>query len=94
MEVGTEADLAALIVELDEPIDEEHPDVAVTDDDSGWNVSAFQDGTLILEKLDDSDVTPRHIRNVPRAEMLRVMRMLIRGDLLAIEQLDWHPGYG
>ncbi|MFB7557104.1 hypothetical protein [Streptomyces brevispora] len=93
MEGGTEADLAALVAELDGPADEEHPDVAVTDDDSSWNVSAFQDGTLVLENLDDSDVQPCHIRDVSRTEMLRVMGMLVRGDLTSIHQLDWHPGY-
>ncbi|WP_171108555.1 MULTISPECIES: hypothetical protein [unclassified Streptomyces] len=93
MEDGTEADLAALIAELDGPVDEEHPDVAVTDDDSSWTISAFQSGALVLENLDDRDVQPCHIRDVSRAEMIRVMAMLVRGDLAAIQQLDWHPGY-
>ncbi|WP_369146612.1 hypothetical protein [Streptomyces sp. R44] len=93
MEDGTEAGVPSLLVELDGPIDDEHPDVSVTDDESSWTVSAFQDGSLVLENLDDSNVQPCHLQHVSRAEMIRVMAMLIRGDLPALQQLDWVPGY-
>ncbi|MER7541242.1 hypothetical protein ABTX77_41885 [Streptomyces sp. NPDC097704] len=93
MEGGTEADIPSLIAELDGPINDEHPDVSVTDDESSWTVSAFQDGTLVLENLDDSNVQPCHLQQVSRAEMIRVMVMLVHGDLPALQQLDWTPGY-
>lgn len=93
MERGTEADVPSLVAELDGPIDDEHPDVSVTDNVSSWIVSAFQDGTLVLENLDDSDVQPRHLQDVSRAEMIQVMVLLARGDLTALQRLDWLPGY-
>ncbi|MEV4915963.1 hypothetical protein AB0K47_04005 [Streptomyces tirandamycinicus] len=93
MEDGTEAGVPSLVAELDGPIDDEHPDVSVTDDDSSWIVSAFQDGTLVLENLEDNDVQPRHLQHVSRAEMIRVMAIMVRGDLAALQQLDWLPGY-
>lgn len=93
MEDGTEAGISSLIGELDGPIDDEHPDVSVTDDETAWIVSAFQEGILVLENLDDSDVQPCHLQHVPRADMVRVMGMLVRGDLAALQQLGWLPGY-
>ncbi|MEU2155709.1 hypothetical protein ABZ532_11970 [Streptomyces sp. NPDC019396] len=93
MEDGTEDGIPSLVAELDGPIDDEHPDVSVTDDESSWTVSAFQDGALVFENLDDSDVQPRHLQNASRTEMIRVMAMLVRSDLAALEQLDWLPGY-
>ncbi|WP_330237863.1 hypothetical protein [Streptomyces sp. NBC_00525] len=93
MEVGAETGVPALVAELDGPIDDEHPDVSVTDDGSSWIVSAFQDGSLVLENLDDGDVQPRHLRDVSRAEMIRVMVILVRGDLTALQRLDWLSGY-
>jgi hypothetical protein len=92
MEDGSEAGVPALVAELDGPVDDEHPDVSVTDGESSWTVSAFQGGTLVLEKLDDSDIEPRHLPHVSRTEMIRVMAMAARGDLHALQQLDWLPG--
>ncbi|MEU3189026.1 hypothetical protein ABZ707_33280 [Streptomyces sp. NPDC006923] len=91
MEDGTETGIPSLVAELDSPTDDEHPDVSVTDDDSSWIVSAFQDGTLALENLNDSNVQPRHIQHVSRAEMIRVMAILIRGDLTSLQQLAGAP---
>lgn len=93
MEDGTEDGVASLVAELDGPIDDEHSDVSVTDDDSSWNVSAFQEGTLVLENLDDSGVQPCHLQHVSRAETIRLMVMLVCGDLNTLQQLDWLPGY-
>ncbi|GAB2884988.1 hypothetical protein GCM10027074_61930 [Streptomyces deserti] len=93
MDDGSEAGIPALVAELDGPLDDEHPDVSVTDDESSWSISAFQGGSLVFENLDDSEVEPRHLPQVSRAEMIRVMTLLARGDLTALEQLDWQPGY-
>ncbi|WP_146608259.1 hypothetical protein [Streptomyces sp. NTH33] len=92
MEDGSEAGIPSLVAELDGPVDDEHPDVSVTDGASSWTVSAFQGGGLVLEKLDDSDVEPRHLPHASRTEMIRVMAMLARGDLAALQQVDWLPG--
>ncbi|WP_157877426.1 hypothetical protein [Streptomyces odonnellii] len=93
MDDGSEAGIPSLVAELDGPIDDEHPDVSVTDDESSWIVSAFQGGTVVLENLDDSDVEPRHLPHASRMEAVQVMAMLARGDLAALQQLDWRPGY-
>ncbi|MGW0933208.1 hypothetical protein [Streptomyces sp. NPDC002644] len=94
MDTGTEAGLPALLAELDGPRDDEHPDVSVTDDDSGWTVAAFQGGTLVLENLEHPDPRPRHLPGITRAEALRTLTLLVRGDLPALHRLDWRPGYG
>lgn len=93
MDDGSQDGIPALVAELDGPIDDEHPDVSVADDESAWSISAFQGGSMVFENLDDSEVEPRHLPEVSRAEMIRVMRLLARGDLGSVEQLDWHPGY-
>ncbi len=90
---GSEESIPELVAELDGPLDDEHPDVAVTDDDSSWSISAFQGGSLVFENLDDGDVEPRHLPQVSRTEMIRVLTLLARGDLRALQQLDWQPGY-
>lgn len=37
---------------------------------------------------------PRHLPHASRTEMIRAMAMLTRGDLAALQQLDWLPGHG
>ncbi|WP_133243345.1 hypothetical protein [Streptomyces scopuliridis] len=93
MDDGSEGGIPALVAELEGPLDDEHPDVSVTDDESSWSVSAFQSGSLVLENLDSSDVDPRHLPDVSRAEMVRVMTILAQGNLADLQQLEWRPGY-
>ncbi|MGW5782262.1 hypothetical protein [Streptomyces sp. NPDC003863] len=93
MDEGSVGDIPALIAELDGPLDDEHPDVAVTDDESSWHVSAFQGGNMVFENLDDSDIEPRHLQSVSREDMIRTMTLLAHGDMAALEQLEWSPGY-
>jgi len=90
---GDESMIPALVAELEGPLDDEHPDVAVTDDDSDWSLSAFQSSLLVFENVEDDDVGPRHIQNVTRAEAIRVMTLLARGNLAEVESLEWQPGY-
>ncbi|WP_159400311.1 hypothetical protein [Streptomyces sp. XY431] len=93
MEEGNESMIPRLLEELDGPRDDEHPDVSVCDDESAWSVSAFQGGSLVFENLDSSDFTPRHMPDVPRPEMARVMTLLAQGNLDALESMNWQPGY-
>lgn len=92
MEEGDLSAIAELIAELDGPIDNEHPDVAVSDDGSGWMLSAFQSGRLVWENP-DSDDEPRHMVEVSRPDISRIMALVATGDLDGVESLEWLPGY-
>ncbi|MCE7078728.1 hypothetical protein [Streptomyces sp. ST2-7A] len=94
MEEGFEVGIPSLLAELDGSTDDENPDVSVTDDESSWTVSAFQDGSLVLENLDDGSIEPCHLRVPSRSDMIRVMALVVRGDMVALHRLDWLPGYG
>ena len=83
--------LPALVRELDEA-DVEHPDVSVSHE-SEWTLSAFASGLLVWENVEEDD-EPRHMRDVPRAVVLRHFETLVRGDLEAVHALPWSPGYG
>jgi len=92
MDEGDLSAIGALVAELDGPVDQEHPDVAVSDDESGWTLSAFQSGRLVWEDPDTDD-EPRHMVGVSRSEMSRVMSLTATGDLGDVESLEWLPGY-
>jgi len=93
MESGDENSLPALLEELDGPLDDENPDVAITDDDTGWMLSVFQSGRLIWENPEEGPEEPRHMVDIPRSETLRIMSLVATGDLAAVESLNWRPGY-
>lgn len=82
---------AVLLQELEERLEcREHASVSVTHD-SEWCISASQGGYIALENLED--VTPRHMRRVPKDEIVRLWTCLANGDLEAIEQAPWQAGY-
>lgn len=83
--------LAPLLDELDSA-DEEHPDVSITDE-SGWSLSAFADGTLVWENVEEDDA-PQHLRGVSRSAMLQHFRAMLDGDPDSVHGLPWAPGYG
>ncbi|WP_106129983.1 hypothetical protein [Pseudosporangium ferrugineum] len=93
MEDGDPGRIPALIAELDDPRDDEHPDVAVTDDRTGWSLSAFQTGRLVWENVEDDSIPPRHLAEASRAEMTRLMLLVAAGELDEVERLAWRPGY-
>jgi hypothetical protein len=92
MDEADASSLPGLLAELDGLLDDDHPDVAVTDGESGWVLSAFQSGRLIWENP-DLDEEPRHMVGVSRSEALRVMSMLAAADIDGVESLSWSPGY-
>jgi hypothetical protein len=71
--------------------DAEHPDVAVQHE-SGWCLSAFGSGLLVWENVENGE--PAHLRGVAREKTLELWRALARGDIAAIQQERWQPGYG
>ena len=93
MEEGWESMIPHLVEELDAPLDEEHPDVAVCDDETSWSLSAFQGGALVFENLEEDEIGPRHLPSVSRIEMVRLMTLLAQGRLGEVQSLDWRPGY-
>jgi hypothetical protein len=93
MEPATEPGVAALVAELEGPPDEEHPDVSVSHDETGWTVSAFQCGRLVLENVEDDGVEPRHVETATRTDQVRALTLVLRGDFSALEDFDWRAGY-
>jgi hypothetical protein len=54
------------VAEVDEARDDEHPDVAITDDNTGWTLSACPTGPAARDNLKDSAVAPRHLPDAAR----------------------------
>ena len=71
--------------------DKEHPDVALTHE-SGWCLSAFPSGLLVWEN-DEINSGPRHMKAVPREEVLRLWLQLARGEIGTIEAEPWKSSY-
>ncbi|MFB8133534.1 hypothetical protein [Streptomyces mirabilis] len=94
MDDGSEEMLDELLSELDGDFDVEHPDVSVTDGDSGWTISAFQGGLVVLENLEDDSIDPRHVQGASRSEMLALMALVARADFTSLENRTWDSGYG
>lgn len=94
MDDGGESALRDLIAELDGQFDLEHPDVSVTDDESGWCLSYFQNGLAVFENVNGGDVGPRHMAGVSREYALRLLSFIGRGDISVVDQLPWGQGYG
>ncbi|AHC35231.1 MULTISPECIES: hypothetical protein [unclassified Pseudomonas] len=72
------------------PEDEEHGDVSVTDE-ADWCISVNLSRTVTFENLESGE--PRHMKGVPETKILELWRLLADGDVAAIEQEPWLPGY-
>ena len=70
--------------------DDEHPGVSVKHD-SEWCLSVGRSGRVVWENLEEGE--PRHMLGVGLPEARRLLGLVASGDLSAIEQLDWRPGY-
>ena len=89
---SVDADLIDRVVaELDDPIDDEHPDVSVQTED-GWSLSAYQSGLIVWENV-EGEGAPRHRTRVSRAEVAALFRHVVRGELEVVEAEAWLPGY-
>ena len=84
--------LARLVRELDEA-DAEHTDVSVMHE-SMWSLSAYKNGLVVWENVEEDDPRPQHMKGVPRDEVLRLFHLLAGGHLAAIHALPWQEGYG
>ena len=86
--------LHSLLAELDErTTDDEHVSVSVRRPD-GWCVGAYASGLVLLENVEDLTIEPRHLYVRDRAGACRLLTLLARGDLAALEREPWRPGNG
>lgn len=74
-----------------EKSDQEHGDVSVTDQDSGWSISAHRDGRVVLVNLFEPG--GRHMHPVAKAKVLELWGMLASGDMEGIRAEPWRDGY-
>jgi hypothetical protein len=88
--VGT-PDFRKLLLELEEdPEDVEHASVAVTHE-SEWSLSAFRGGYVVFEHLENG--SERHMRGISDDQIIQLWKSLAMGDIQAVEQASWAPGY-
>jgi hypothetical protein len=86
-------ELTALLSELDGPEDQEHGDVSVVDNDSGWIISVFagERGLVVLESEEDEAF---HMTRVDRQHALQILEKFVDGAINEVRQEPWLPGYG
>jgi hypothetical protein len=71
--------------------DEEHPDVWLTHESTGWTLSAYSGGNVVWQNLDAGG--PRHMRDVSCERVFDLWIKLSYGEIEAVEQEPWQPGY-
>lgn len=65
--------------------------VAVINDDSGWCISAYRNGSVVFGNLgEDGD---SHMKSISKARVLELWRRLIDGDIEGLLAEPWIPGY-
>lgn len=70
---------------------DEHPDVSVEHEETGWCISAYRNGRVILSALDGKE---RHMMGVPKEHVLALWKRLIDGDIAGVLAEPWQSGYG
>lgn len=83
--------MRALLESLDHPDTQEqdHPDVSLIHDPSGWAVSVFPGGTVTLENLNEADEPPCYMRGVNRQDCLNMWLDLAQGRIGALQARAW-----
>ncbi|MDI3291661.1 hypothetical protein [Polyangium sp. 15x6] len=77
-----------LVGELDDSEDVEHPCVAVADE-SGLALSAYVDGQVIYENVEDDESIPRCLVGITRRDQIRLLTALAEGRLDELEAENW-----
>jgi hypothetical protein len=80
-----------VLVQLDEPPDDEHPDVSICHT-SGWTLSAFQSGRLIWENDEDGGGL-FHMAQASRRTISRLFTAIASDDLTSVHDQPWLTGY-
>ena len=73
--------------------DDEHPDVSLTHE-SEWSLGAFGSGLLVWENVAETDVKPRHMKNVSKDKTIELWKKLAQGKIEEIDKEPWLSGYG
>lgn len=74
--------------------DEEHCEVWLTNDLTGWTLSYFPSNTVVFyESSEDSDYNPRHLINVSRNKMLKLWQKLAKGQIDELKKESWKTGH-
>ncbi len=87
----SESGLSALYDELI-GADQEHGDVSVTDEETGWYISAHRDGRVVMENLNDEGPA-KHLHPVTKAFVLDLWSLLLAGDYASLHAHPWQAGY-
>lgn len=67
--------------------DQEHGDVSVVDENSGWCLSAHRDGRLIFQHLGTRQAS--HMIPVEKLKVLALWHCLVKGDIERIRSEPW-----
>jgi len=67
----------------------DHPDVALVDDNSGWSISLYPNGTATLENLEDEDESPRYRKGLSPEAGLELWMMLADGEIETLLAMRW-----
>jgi len=67
----------------------EHPDVWLTNDESGWMLTYTDSGVMILENLDNDEARPRYLRKISVTRALELWQLLAVGELRPLLELKW-----
>ena len=74
--------------------DEEHGEVWLTHNETGWTLSCFPSSKLVFHQtFDDRQYKPRHITNVSRDKILELWKKLAKGQIDELEKECWKPGH-
>ena len=90
-ELNPDADkMREILSSLDsaESAEEEHPDVSLVHDATGWSISVFPSGIITLENL-DSDEPPKFMSDVSRRDSLQLWIDLSKGKITRILSRPW-----
>lgn len=91
MEKASYSAFPDLLQELDaHPDDQEHTSVSVTHE-SEWCLGAYRGGYVVFESLEEGE--PRPMTDVSPEKIVALWRLLADGDLVALENERWKPGY-
>jgi hypothetical protein len=71
--------------------DQEHGDVSVTDENTGWSISAHRDGRVVLVNLIEGG--GRHMHPVSKEKVLELWGVLASGGIERILSEPWRDGY-
>ena len=83
--------MRALLESLDDPDvqEQDHPDVSLIHDPSGWVVTVYSGGTVTLENLNEADEPPRYMRHVSQQDCLNMWLDLSRGRITPLQARAW-----